>query len=119
VAFTYCYMCSACGEVVTSPSRDAHIYHEHSGLQVELTRSYQAERAGFTGLAEMKKQREQGLDGLSGRMAQRDLFLPTAEEMRSPTDPTGQKGIREWNEKHEPRPSNKAPLRPEYEKTQF
>jgi hypothetical protein len=84
-----------------------------------MRRDYKAEGVGFNGLAEMRKQREQGLDGLSGRKAQRDIFLPTAEDMRKPGDPTGQKGLRAWNERHEPRESNKAPLRPETERTTF
>jgi hypothetical protein len=67
----------------------------------------------------MARQRELGLDGQSGREQQRDIFLPTARDLATPKDPTGQRAIREWNERHEPRPTNKRPLRPEYEKTQF
>lgn len=67
----------------------------------------------------MKKQREQGLDGLSGRKEQRDLFLPTAEELAGPGDRSGQKAIREWAEKHTPKDDNKKPLYPEMEKRTF
>lgn len=82
-------------------------------------RDYRSEAVGFTGLAEMKRQRELGLDGDSGRKQMRDLFLPTADDYRSPEDPTGQKGLREWNERHGPRPSNKRPLYPEVERKVF
>lgn len=107
---TYCYQCA----------KHRFVSDEH-GIEVcpcglPASRDYPAEGVGFTGLAEMKRQREQGLDGLSGRSAQRDLFLPTADELRTPNDPTGQKGIREWAEKHEPRPSNDKPLWPAMEK---
>ena len=82
----------------------------------EYARDYRAEGAAVTGLVEMKKQREAGTDGLSGKKAQRDLFLPTAAENRTKADPTGQKYIREWNEKHIPRERNKKPLYPETDK---
>jgi len=90
-----------------------------SGPQVELKRDYKAEAVGFNGLAEMKRQREQGTDGLSGRKAMRDLFLPTAEDFAKPGDRSGQKGIREWAETHGPRATNKKPLYPEMEKRTF
>lgn len=82
----------------------------------EYARDYRAEGAAVTGLVELKKQREAGTDGLSGKKAQRDLFLPTAAENRTKSDPTGQKYIHAWNEKHGPRPDNKRPLRPETDK---
>ena len=110
---TYVYTCQLCGR-----SRETN-RQEVAPCWFDGTldkRDYRAEGAGFIGVAEMKRQRESGLDGLSGRKAQRDLFLPTAEEMRSPSDPTGQKGIRAWAERHGPRDSNKAPLYPEMDK---
>lgn len=90
-----------------------------AGPQVELLRDYKAEAVGFSGLAEMKRQREQGLDGLSGRKAQRDIFLPTAQDFAKPGDRDGQKGIREWAERHGPRETNTKPLYPEMEKRTF
>lgn len=84
-----------------------------------MRRDYQAEGVGFSGISELKRQRESGLDGLSGRKAQRDIFLPTAKELRSPSDPDGQKGIRAWAERHGPRDSNKKPLYPDMDKKQF
>lgn len=101
-----------CGAVTTSTSRTAPL-HDCPGI---FTRDYQSEGFGFTGMVQLKKQREEGTDGLSGRKAQRDLFLPTAEENRTPQDPTGQKYIRDWNERHGPRPGNKSPLYPETDK---
>jgi hypothetical protein len=49
----------------------------------------------------------------------RDLFLPTAEDMMSADDPTGQKGLREWAETHGPREDNKRPMYPEMDKRVF
>jgi hypothetical protein len=84
-----------------------------------LRRNYQAEAAGFSGIAEMRRQRESGLDGLSGKKAQRDLFLPTARDMAKPGDRDGQRGLRDWAERHGPRESNKKPLYPDIEKKVF
>lgn len=44
---------------------------------------------------------------------QRDLFLPTAQELSGPGDPDGIKGLEAWNDNHQPRPSNPNPLRPD------
>ncbi len=113
---TYCYYCPACGLESTAGDRETRVCGPcliQDQKVVEIKRDYKAERVGFNGLAELRRQRETGTDGLSGKKAMRDLFLPTAKEMAKPGDPTGQKGLHEWNEKHEPRESNKAPLRPE------
>lgn len=112
----FCYKCPECGrryEYTTPDSKDT--CECHAGL----VRDYKAESVGFNGLAQMKEQREKGTDGLSGRKAMRDLFLPTAKEMASPSDPSGEKGMREWNDKHGPRDSNKAPLYPDVSKRSF
>ena len=108
----YCFTCPNCGRGRETPVREA--VRCQCGFYDK--RDYPAERVGFSGMAEMKKQREMGTDGLSGRKAQRDLFLPTAREMRTKADPTGQKGIREWAETHGPRPNNKKPLYPEMDR---
>jgi hypothetical protein len=40
------------------------------------------------------------------------MVLPTAQELATPDDPDGVRGIREWNERFEPKEGNKNPLRP-------
>lgn len=110
---TYCYRCSGCGDTQVS-SQHGGIGQHNCGS--EYVRDYRAEGIAVNGLVEMKKQREAGTDGLSGKKAQRDLFLPTAAENRTKSDPTGQKYIHSWNEKHGPRPANKSPLYPETDK---
>jgi hypothetical protein len=65
-------------------------------------------------LRQLKGERERG-----GSSAMRDLFLPTAKEVAGPGDPDGSKGIREWNETHDPKPGNKRPMRPESAKAVF
>lgn len=62
----------------------------------------------------LKRERERG-----GPSAVRDLFLPTAKELAGPGDPDGSKGIREWNEAHDPKPGNKRPMRPVADKAVF
>lgn len=119
---TYCYYCPECGRESASALREEVLLCGPcllNGENVELKRDYKAEAVGFNGMAELKRQREQGLDGLSGRKAQRDLFLPTAEEFAKPGDRDGQKGIREWAERHGPRDTNTKPLYPDMERRTF
>ena len=47
----------------------------------------------------------------------RQLFLPSADELRTPDDPTGQAAMREWRETHVPH--SKHPIEPEIERTTF
>ena len=112
---TYCFQCVN-GHYFEAGDRETVLC---PGCGAETRRDYGAEGVGFNGIAEMRRQREQGLDGLSGRKAQRDLFLPTADELRTRSDPSGQKGIRDWAERHGPRDTNKKPLYPDMEKRTF
>lgn len=77
-----------------------------------MVRNYRRESVGFSGLMEMGRQRELGLDGESGRKEQRDLFLPTVAE-------EGEKYIRDWNDRHGPAPSNPKPLYPDVPRRVF
>lgn len=111
----YCFKCTHCGvrlEGLTPQAGEL----MNKGQPHVFVRDYHAEGVGFNGLAEMKRQRELGLDGLSGRSEQRDLFLPTAEELATPKDPRGQKAIRDWADKHKPAEKNRQPLWPAMEK---
>jgi hypothetical protein len=56
---------------------------------------------------------------LGGASAAANLVLPSAKDFAGPDDPSGQKGLREWNENHGPRESNKRPMRPKTERTVF
>jgi hypothetical protein len=120
---TYCFYCPRCGLQSEAASRDEALVCgpclKNDEVVSYLNRDYKAESVGFNGLAEMKRQREQGLDGLSGRAAQRDLFLPTAKELAKPGDRDGQKAIRDWAERHAPKETNTKPLYPEMEKRTF
>lgn len=84
-----------------------------------MRRDYRAEGVGFTGVAEFRRQREAGLDGDSGKRQLAETFLPTAEDMKGPDDPTGQKGLAKWNDEHGPKEGNKRPFRPVTEKRTF
>ncbi len=98
---TYCFRCSVCASSFEASDREA----RHCG--VLSSRDYKAEAAAPQTL-QLKREREAG-----GRTAIRDMFLPSAKDFQSPSDPDGQKGIRQWNDEHGPRASNKNPLRPE------
>ena len=74
----------------------------HSCLMI---RDYKGENVGFSGVAEIKKERE-------GRMADRGDILPTAKDYERPEDPTGEKGMARWMAEHSPRPDNKNPAWP-------
>lgn len=118
---SYCYRCPECGHLFqqTGGSPNTLLGAPCRNCTTPLIRDYRAEAVGFSGIAEMGRQRELGLDGDSGRKAQRDLFLPTAADMRSPTDPTGQKGLREWADTHRPKVKNVKPLYPEMERKYY
>lgn len=76
-------------------------------------RDYRAENVGIN-VDDLKRARDVG-----GVSAARDLFLPTAKEYESPSDPTGQKGLREWADRHQPASSNKKPAWPVMDKAVF
>lgn len=78
-----------------------------------IVRDYASEGVGFQTL-QLKRDRDSG-----GRKAARDLFLPTAKEMAGPNDPTGDKGLRAWNESHVPKSGNTKPLRPPVDRQVF
>lgn len=103
---TYCFKCRVCGRTAT---------HSKTNWSVacpcgrEMSRDYRAEGVGATGLVQLKRERDIG-----GREAYRDQFLPTAKDYAGPGDPDGEKGIRQWNDEHQPHSSaSGAPLRPE------
>jgi hypothetical protein len=102
---TYCFVCRNCGLRFTANTRAPEI--PYCCDEPVLARDYRGERVGIA-VAGLRAEREQG-----GSSAVRDLFLPTADEMAGPGDPDGSKGIREWNETHDPKPGNKRPSRPE------
>lgn len=105
---TYIYKCTRedCGESVVSRHRDF-VGEECPCEAGVLVRDYRAESVGFA-VGTLKRERERG-----GSSAIRDTFLPTAADYAGPGDPDGSKGIREWNDTHDPRPGNSKPLRPE------
>jgi hypothetical protein len=108
----YCFKCRTCGQRWQTGDPD------HLCSHPDMARDYQSE--GVAPLtAGLKRMRDRGLDGLSAQKELRDLMLPTAEEMATPQDPTGQKGIRAWAERQVPKEGNKKPLYPEMEKQVF
>lgn len=113
---TYCYRCEVCGGRFTYPERGWWVCP--TGDMAPLVRDYRSENVGPL-TAGLKRMRERGLDGISAQKALRDIMLPTADEMRTPSDPTGQKGIRAWAERQVPKEGNKKPLYPDMEKQVF
>lgn len=111
---TYVFKCPECGYLVESAVRDPAPECNHGDVtdtNEPMLRDYRAEAAGVQ-VAEMGRQREQSLDGKSGREAQRDVFLPTVAEY-------GEKYVRNWNDSHAPKSGNKSPLYPEVPKRSF
>jgi hypothetical protein len=107
---TYCFKCdgahdSACTCTVELLMPDASAMNK--GRPHHFVRDWRREAVGVQTL-QLKREREHG-----GSSAVRDLFLPTTKDYQSAVDPDGSKGIRQWNEEHDPSPSNKKPLRPE------
>jgi hypothetical protein len=59
-----------------------------------MSRFYRADKL-HASLVELKKARNGFADA--------SLFLPTTEDYKSPVDPDGTKGLRQWNEDHSPK----------------
>ena len=108
---TYCYRCRSCGQRWSDRT-------DHLCSDPDVVRDYQAEGVGPL-LAASKRTRDRGLEGISAQKELRDLMLPTADEMRTKEDPTGQKGIRKWAERQVPKEGNRKPLYPDMEKQVF
>ena len=113
----YCFRCPVCGNTTEYFRRDEPIYcgpcARNSSLQtyIQMTRDYRAENASVA-TAALKQNRERGTDGASGRAEMRDLFLPTVSEI-------GEQGVRDWNDSHIPRETNRKPLYPEVPRQYF
>ena len=115
----YCFICRACGYRVETTVRDPapvckHVQVNRPGAPDEtMARDYRAEAASPQ-VANLKREREAG-----GPSAVRDMFLPTAKDYESPSDPDGQKGLRKWADEHAPAAGNKRPSYPEMKKVSF
>lgn len=110
----YMFKCKTCGTKHASfspePSSLGLCTHCASG---QIVRDYRAE--GVTpATAGLKRERE-GKDNAWFR----DNFLPTADDYKSPEDPDGSKGLKQWNDEHIPADGNKHPVRPEIPKQVF
>ena len=114
---TYLFTCRLCGYVVETNVREPVPWCKHPGgprAAIEpMSRDYRAEAASPQ-VANLKREREAG-----GPSAVRDMFLPTAKEYESPSDPDGSKGIRKWAEEHQPADGNKRPSYPDIPKKSF
>lgn len=113
---TYCFVCPECGARQETNAYDnvpwCLMDHGRDGVQ-PMKRDYRAEAASPQ-VANLKREREAG-----GRSAVRDMFLPTAKDYESPSDPDGSKGITKWAEEHAPTDSNKRPDYPDIPKKSF
>lgn len=88
----YTFACPECGKyecveapVATGPR--APVCHG------PMKRNYRADGIR-SNLRDLKRERE----GFT-----KELFLPTAEDYKSPGDPDGTKGLRQWDEDHSPK----------------
>jgi hypothetical protein len=112
----YCYRCPECGRLTESTERDLAPTcptHIESGVFVAMRRSYRDEGVSPQ-VANLKREREAG-----GPSAVRDMFLPTAKDYESPSDPDGSKGLSNWAETHAPASGNKRPAYPDMPKKSF
>src|SRR5438128_1587023 len=100
----YSFRCGSCGAraqlsspIGTIPPPPVHACLGLKGRDTMMRRDYQADLPDFGNAVQVKREREAG-----GREAVRDLFLPTAKDFAGPGDPDGSKGIRAWNDEHDP-----------------
>lgn len=103
---TYCFACPGCAGHFEDTNPDPIRSCVFCGGG-PVRRDYRAESAGVQTLP-LKREREAG-----GPSAVRDKFLPTAKDYADASDPDGSRGIRQWNEEHDPKPGNRRPMRPE------
>lgn len=110
----YCFLCRNCGDSfdLSGVPTIGDMACTSCGAG-PVVRDYRTEAVGVAVVA-LQRERERG-----GAAAVRDLFLPTARELAGPGDPDGSKGIKEWNETHDPKVGNKRPMRPESDKAVF
>lgn len=108
----YCYVCTSCGATGTSLS------NQNAGAgcpecpEGTLRRDWKAEGVGIgSGVRESKRELSDS--------GYRELFLPTESDLSSVDDPTGEKGMQEWMDEHEPKEGNKRPILPERTKHSF
>jgi hypothetical protein len=107
---TYCWRCRTCGD-------------RWSGEPVctdyectpDVVRDYKAENAGFNA-GTLRRLREHG--GSERGYARN--FLPSADDYKSASDPDGEKGLRRWNDEHQPHSSASGRMiRPEGKRQAF
>jgi hypothetical protein len=110
---TYCFKCDTCGASWEHSSQQLGLHPVNGCGQPRVLRDYRAEAASPQ-VANLKREREAG-----GRSAVRDMFLPTAKDYESPSDPDGSKGIRKWADEHAPADGNKRPDYPDMPKKSF
>ena len=103
----FCYRCKECGTSQESTAPAYAVLLQCCGSP-RVIRDYRAEGVG-TNLGELRKSLHPDFH--------ESLFLPEAKDYISKDDPDGSKGIRNWNENHEPRSQNKNPKRPKTHKT--
>ena len=109
---TFCYICTSCEATGTSTSNQKVGAACPVCPEGVLRRDWKAEGVGIgPGV------RESALE--LSPSGYRELFLPTEEDLSSADDPTGQKGMKEWMDEHEPKEGNKRPILPERTKTNF
>lgn len=107
---TYCFVCPN-GHRTQAQNRDP-LGYDCYDCGEPLRRDWQTEGVGI-GEGVRESRREHTNSGY------RDLFLPTADDYKSPDDPDGQKGLRDWAETHGPREDNKRPMWPEMDRKVF
>lgn len=110
----YTFKCATCNEVAEVTASVTEDYQvPHCSVHGAMVRNFRADLP-VAAVANLKRERDMG-----GSRAMRDLFLPTARDFQSPTDPDGQRGLRDWAESHAPREGNAKPLWPEMQKQVF
>lgn len=100
---TYCFRCPGCGRSRTSNNRE---FLQCGKCWLYDVRDYRTEGVGVA-VAGLKLEREEG-----GQAALARYMLPHNDDFKSPEDPDGTKGMREWRENHQPKAGNSKPYWP-------
>lgn len=97
----YSFKCRACGSQaqVSAPIGNYTTPDCHG----PMLRDYMVDRPNVN-IAELKKR--------NNHQYSDNLFLPTAKDFESPSDPDGGNGLRAWCDDHTPKEGNKKPRWP-------
>jgi len=98
----FLFKCRLCPTRSETTNREADIECSNGHTPSPMVRNWRGESVGVS-VGNLRNERNEGKDGL------KRMFLPHNDDFKGPGDPDGTRGMAEWRETHQPRPSNHNP----------